>query len=172
MQAVVEDQVRRCWALSELGWDPSLCLHRPSPEGAGTSGSPWPPAPVGEDAWLCVRSAPQPGIWDPEEEKRKGGLVADLGNATGSYAPQAGVLPRSWGTETQPPKNEQGGNWADLVCLALTSLGTQMQKGNCSQMAEVRLWFEREDRLARRMRWPAPFSSPLAVSQEVSPSLP
>ncbi|XP_043754511.1 adhesion G-protein coupled receptor G1 isoform X1 [Cervus elaphus] len=41
-----------------------------------------------------------------------------------------------------------------------------MQKGNCSQMAEVRLWFEREDRLARRMRWPAPFSSPLAVSQE------
>lgn len=119
---------------------------------------------------MCL-SASQPGIWDPEEEKRKGGLVADLGNAKGSYAPKASVLPKPQGTETQPPKNEQGGNWADLVCLALTSLGTQMQKGNCSQTAEVHLWFEREDRLARRMRWPAPFSSPLAVSQEVSPSL-
>ena len=116
--------------------------------------------------------APQPGIWDPEEEKRKGGLAADLGNAKGSYAPKVGILPSPQRTETQPPKNEQGGNWADLVCLALASLGTQMQKGNCSQTAEVRLWFEREDRLGRRMRWPALFSCPLAVSREVSPSLP
>lgn len=172
MQTVAEDQVRQRCVLSELGWDPSLCLHRPSLEGAGTSGSPWPPAPVGEDAWLCVGFAPQPGIWDPEEEKGKGGLAADLGNAKGSYAPKAGILPRPQGTETQPPKNEQGGNWADLVCLALATFGTQMQKGNCSQTAEVSLWFEREDRLGRRMGWPALFSSPFAVNQEVSSSLP
>ncbi|XP_059732587.1 adhesion G-protein coupled receptor G1 isoform X2 [Bos taurus] len=41
-----------------------------------------------------------------------------------------------------------------------------MQKGNCSQTAEVSLWFEREDRLGRRMGWPALFSSPFAVNQE------
>lgn len=42
-----------------------------------------PPNLLGEDAWLCALSAPQPGIRDLAEEKREGGLVADLGNTKG-----------------------------------------------------------------------------------------
>lgn len=38
---------------------------------------------MGEDAWLCVLSTPQPGIWDPEEKIKKGALAADLENAEG-----------------------------------------------------------------------------------------
>lgn len=110
------------------------------PGGAGTSSSPLASSSCWGDAWLC-QFAPQPGIWDPEEEKRKGGLAADLGNAKGPMLQKVGVLPSPQDLkETQPPKNEQGGNWADLVCLALASLGTQMQEGKLQQTAEVRLW--------------------------------
>lgn len=75
--------MRQPCVLRELGWDPGLCLCRPFPEGAGTSASPRPTALMGEDAWLCVLSTPQPGIWDPEEKIKKGALAADLENAEG-----------------------------------------------------------------------------------------
>lgn len=33
--------------------------------------------------------------------------MADLGNAKGSYAPKASILPKPQGTETQPPKKNR-----------------------------------------------------------------
>lgn len=121
----------------------------------------------------CVSGLPlSQGSGTQRRRKEREGWWLTLGMLRGPMLQRWAFCQSPGELKCSPQKNEQGGNWADLVCLALTSLGTQMQKGNCSQTAEVRLWFEREDRLARRMRWPAPFSSPLAVSQEVSPSLP
>lgn len=67
-QAAMGDLVMRRCLLSELGWDPGLCLHGPSLGGAGGSSLPrhrpdHPPARV----W----KGPQPGIWDLGEEDRK-----------------------------------------------------------------------------------------------------
>lgn len=92
-------------AVCSVSWDgiPGLCLHQPSLEGAGTSGSPWPPAPVGEDAWLCVQFAPQPGIWDPEEEKEREGWQLTLGMLR-VLCSKVGVLPSPQDLKHSPQK--------------------------------------------------------------------
>lgn len=111
---------------------------------------------MGEDTWPCVLCTSQPGIWDPEEEERKGGLVAGLGNTRVLYS-KDGRPARPRVADLQP---QQDANWADLAGLALGSVGTQMGKEHCSQPAEVCLWFEREESLARRRRWPSTFFAP------------
>lgn len=94
--------------------------------------------------------------------------MAGLGNTRVLYS-KDGHSARSRVADPQPP--EQGANWADLVGLALGSVGTQMGKGHLSQPAEVCLWFEREESLARRRRRPAP-SLFLSSTWGVSPALP
>lgn len=76
---------------------------------------------------VCVPCASQPGIGDLEEEERKGGFVADLGNTRVLYS-KDGPSARSRVADVQLP--EQGANGADLVSLALRSVGRQMGKGH------------------------------------------
>lgn len=63
----------------------------------------------------------------PEEEERKGGFVADLGNTRVLYS-KDGPSARSRVADVQLP--ERGANGADLVGLALRSVGTWMGKGH------------------------------------------
>lgn len=146
MQTAVEDPVMP--AVCSVSWDGILvCASGDLPSGgAGATALPGPPALMGAGAWLCVLSAPQPGIWDLEEETRKGRLVADLA-ATKGLMLQGWAFCQALGSRAAAPQK-----WADLASLALGSVGAEIGKGNFSQTAEVRLWFERENRLARRRR--------------------
>lgn len=111
--------------------------------GTGALAWPRPSALVGEDAWLWALSAPQPGIRDAEEEKREGGLVADLGNTRVLYSKDRhAARPRA--AELQPPESKQGGNWADPMGLAFDNVEAQLGKGNFSQTAEVSLRSDRD----------------------------
>lgn len=115
---------------------------------------------MGEDTWLWALSAPQPGIRDVEEEKREGGLVADLGNTRVLYSKDRhSAKPRA--AELQPPESNQGGNWADPKGLAFENVDAQLGKGNFSQTAEVSLRSDRDRSLARRERETVQHALPL-----------
>lgn len=76
------------------------------------------------------------------------------------------------GQPNKPPENKQGGNWADLVDLALGSRGAWVGKGNLSQTVAVLLWVEREGSLARRRSRPsAPFALCCHLGGWLCPSL-